>query len=267
MPFLTHEQWSEPPEDAVLWRYMDLGKFLDLLVDTSLPFPQAKMMEDPYEGQLSTLSRMRPLISDPSGENVREASEEEAKILMAPLKPVWDQLPETTFLSCWYWSERESAAMWRLYSDANKGVAVVTTWQALKSALNTNFTVHGGRVTYADYGTERVPFNLVTVYGYKRDSFSHEKEVRLVVQDLTNLHPDRKHQENYADAGPEGPLAEAQKSGGVLKLSMDLDVLVKHVYVSPEAPSWWVPIVQDLCRKYGHDWLVQQSGLYDKNLL
>jgi hypothetical protein len=41
-----------PPDDAVLWRFIDFTKYVSLLDTSKLYFAQAKKMEDRYEGRL-----------------------------------------------------------------------------------------------------------------------------------------------------------------------------------------------------------------------
>jgi hypothetical protein len=46
----SHGALTPPPDDAVLWRYMDFTKLVAMLEDNALFFGQAKGMGDKYEG-------------------------------------------------------------------------------------------------------------------------------------------------------------------------------------------------------------------------
>jgi hypothetical protein len=41
---------DEPPNDAKVWRYMDLPKFIDLLNTKQLHFTRAALFDDRFEG-------------------------------------------------------------------------------------------------------------------------------------------------------------------------------------------------------------------------
>lgn len=46
---LYYTSYEVPDDDAVLWRYMDLAKFVSLLKDKALYMTRADMFEDPFE--------------------------------------------------------------------------------------------------------------------------------------------------------------------------------------------------------------------------
>jgi len=43
--------------------------------------------------------------------------------------------------------------------------------------------------------------------------------------------------------------------------SVDLSSILQDVYVSPESPSWYRDVVEDLVKRYGLQVPVRQSGL------
>ena len=59
---------------------------------------------------------------------------------------------KTTFVNCWYESDHESMAMWRLYStDNSNAVAIRTTYGRMRDALKVKTGVGIGRVNYIDF--------------------------------------------------------------------------------------------------------------------
>jgi hypothetical protein len=85
------------------------------------------------------------------------------------------------YLNCWHLSEYESAAMWDIYQREGRGVAVRSTWGELKSSLQTRKSITGGKVSYVDYSGFKVTgTNTFDPFRFKRLSFEHEREVRLV---------------------------------------------------------------------------------------
>ena len=50
MPMLPYHNQKEPSSDAVLWRFMDLRKFRDLMASEELYFRRADLFTDKSEG-------------------------------------------------------------------------------------------------------------------------------------------------------------------------------------------------------------------------
>src|SRR3954469_12955298 len=51
MPYEPHANLLQPEDNnAYIWRFIDLPKFLDMLVTDSLYFTRGDMFDDPYEG-------------------------------------------------------------------------------------------------------------------------------------------------------------------------------------------------------------------------
>ena len=117
------EKWWMPPDINVdtslrIWRYMDLAKYLSFLKTKSIRLSRADTFEDPYEGLINnpTVQVMQNVV--PGKQQPFELARNFA-----------DQLEEdrkSTFVNCWHWSESESAAMWKLYSNNDYCVAIVS---------------------------------------------------------------------------------------------------------------------------------------------
>jgi hypothetical protein len=50
MPYEFHANLRTPPNDTVLWRYMDFAKFIQMIESKSLWFTRLDQLEDPLEG-------------------------------------------------------------------------------------------------------------------------------------------------------------------------------------------------------------------------
>ena len=50
MPVLPYHSQKEPPTEAVIWRFLDLRKFRDLLANQELYFRRADLFDDQSEG-------------------------------------------------------------------------------------------------------------------------------------------------------------------------------------------------------------------------
>jgi hypothetical protein len=154
-----------------------------------------------------------------------------------------------TYANSWHLNEFESAAMWELYLKTPEGIAVETTFGRLRDSFSAEQTqqVFIGMVNYIDYETTAVPSrNSFFLALHKRMSFAHERELRALVWLLLNKDTDTKA------ASPEG-----------VNVRVDLARLVRKVFVSPAAGSWYAHVVAALLEKFGYGTIpVIQSRLY-----
>ena len=144
-----------------------------------------------------------------------------------------------TFLNCWHENEVESEAMWKLYTQFNpEGVAIQTTYERLKKETSRYPFLKIGRVSYVDYAQKlNVPDSY---FWYKRKSFEHEREVRVMTylppNDATIVEFEKKH--------PKGIITR-------MVHAVSLENLFENVYVSPLASNWFREVVKDELRNHG----------------
>jgi hypothetical protein len=255
MPCTDHPVVQQPEnQDALVWRYMDLPRFLSLLSSRTLYFARGDKFEDPYEGQLP----------DEVLGNIKSHNIDNPQVF-----EMWRQFGKNSqyenYISCWYMADHESAAMWKLYSANGVGVAVVSTYSALKSSLDgTHQQVVLGLVKY---GVEHLVNRKTMGNGYeywysKRKSFEHEREIRAVI-----WLPIGGTSAGFAKKAGKPvevsyPVMTGRESPPGLSISVDLQALVHRVLVSPGSPSWVVPVVEDVMTKYALNCPVEQSKLY-----
>lgn len=92
----------------------------------------------------------------------------------------------STCVSCWHQSDSDSNAMWKIYSNSGFGVAISTTVSKLKSILKgPNMTIYF--VKYIKDDNFHKEGNPVSGIFVKRNSFSHEKEIRGVIFNFDKL--------------------------------------------------------------------------------
>ncbi len=244
------KEYSVPEKNVLLWRYQDFPKFVSLLDSGELFFTRADQFEDKFEGARGfnfqkdaiyesskpelTLKARSKLIAAGNDSPTDDQVDFQVKEEMKALIDAQQVKRKDFFVSCWHANERESEAMWKLYISAkNQGVAIQTTMERLCYSIGRiDFEV--GRVNYISYaaplGIENTPI------WYKRTAFQHEKEVRAIFRDPGN------------DAAG-------------LMISMDLNMLIEKVYISPSAPGWFANLVESVLRKYGFDKKVEHSKL------
>lgn len=146
---------GELPDDLIIWKYMDLPKFLDLLENEHLYFCKVRILTDLYECSFPELQKRTKAIND---------------------------IKDLVFVNCWSISNQEDFALWKVYSNNNEyGVAIRTTVGKLKSCLQHSEpysipTIRFNKVVYSDNLKDK---SLKSVVCTKKPFYSYEKELRL----------------------------------------------------------------------------------------
>lgn len=276
----SKRSFSLPSESTLLWRYIDFGKFVSMLLTKSLYFTKISKFNDPFEGaigildnkssydksmifalvvaQLTAPTKNRPPLP-PSKEITDRAlkivddlkkgtiSDEDKEIVTNAQKLSTDlevhrtEKRDMIYVNCWHENEFESDAMWTLYSkDITNAVAIKTTYQKLYESLNRDPLIDIGRVNYINFNKAFSSNN--STQWYKRKSFSHENEVRAVL------------------------INETRRELDGVPIDVDLDILIDSIYISPYAADWFVDIVKDVLKKYNLDKQVFHSDMAIKPL-
>lgn len=247
MANLTHSSFKQPQNPyTLLWRYMDLSKFVALIQKSSLVFPRADKLGDPFEGSapLPNIQAFRYVMdlrkSHPDQDPYKGLSDEQVSSIFSGASSFRRQALLLNYMSCWHMNDSESAAMWKIYSKSSVAVCITTDYHTLSSILPDEVCM--GEVEYVDYNSTYVdPINSFSFFMMKRKSFSHEKEARAIFADF----------EYWNDSN----------SPYIKEFSVPLNHLIKKIYVSPESPDWFRDVVSDLVIKYGLDIPVQHSEL------
>lgn len=247
-----------PAPSAKLWRYMDLAKFLSLLETNSLFFTRLDHFVDPYEGALGIKAneeawsvkemtwRKRWIEAEMKSDNNKIISSIELEnIASQKFREYRDNIRrcrKMNYLTCWHQSDNESEAMWQLYTkDTQQGIAIQTTFERLYQSLPAVLHTEFGMVNYVDYkeynnGISPNKFHPFEAPWYKRKSFEHEKEFRVIIVD---------------DSG------DMNKT-----VRIDINQLIENVYISPQAERWFAELIHDIVRHRYKLWLnVCQSDL------
>ncbi len=245
-----HPSFEPPPQEAVLWRYLNFTKFVSLLDRKALFFARADKLGDPFEGSYAKKNIIK--LRDTYAE-----LPEEIKAQLSDLqKYLWQQdsgrsffkeYRKMIFANCWHESTHESAAMWRLYSGEYEGIAIKTNFGSFAQSLAGEEAVYVGKVKYIDYDKDSIPQdNALNPYLYKRKSFEHEREVRAVI-----IRDDHHHL--YDDIDDTGKYCE-----------VEIASLVKEVIVAPYAQDWFLELVASVSVLYGLGASVRRSSLADE---
>ena len=240
-----YTDYEIPKDDSVIWRFLDVAKFISLLKERALFMTRADKFEDQFEGAVCSLAdsdKYDAALTDYYSE-VLEGKPVDERLIENEHHAI-QLIRKNSFLSCWFEGSYESIAMWRLYASGkeSKGVAIKSSVGRLKKAIR--HPVEIGRIAYIDYSKEWP--NANEALWRKRLSFEYEHEVRVRI--IT-----------------EGGLSPPPPK--FMYLPVGLDELIESVYVSPMAEPWFKDVVEDVLRKYGlEEKKVFHSALDDKAL-
>ncbi|MBU0939863.1 MAG: hypothetical protein KKD36_00330 [Bacteroidetes bacterium] len=213
--------------DTIVWKYLDLSKFLDLLMSKKLFMSRSDKFEDQYEGTFS----------EPTFEEIRKLSIDNPDFLH-----YYKTHREKVAISSWHINEYESFAMWQIFTQNSEGLAIQSTIGRLQKAVEPeqNFKQYIGEVNYIDYKKEYIPFDdMFFPFLFKRKSFQYEREVRIItdVADTTLTLNDG------------------------LKINVEIDQLIERIYIHPKSENWYKNLVIELVEKLGFDFIIEKSDL------
>ncbi|WP_291101758.1 MULTISPECIES: DUF2971 domain-containing protein [unclassified Flavobacterium] len=217
------------PEDpnTIVWKYLDLSKFLDLLLSQKLFMSRSDKFEDQYEGTFS----------EPTFEEIKRISENNPEFLQ-----YYKSHREKVAISSWHINEYESFAMWQIFTQNSEGLAIQSTVERLKNALDSekNHEQYIGEVNYIDYKKEYIPFDdMFFPFLFKRKSFQYEREVRII-SDVT--------------------LSNIKLNDG-LKINVNINQLIEKIYIHPKSENWYKNLVIQLVKELGFDFTIEKSDL------
>jgi hypothetical protein len=213
--------------DTVVWKYLDLSKFLDLLLSQKLFMSRSDKFEDQYEGTFS----------EPTFEEIKKLSINNPDFLN-----YYKTHREKVAISSWHINEYESFAMWQIFTQNSEGLAIQSTVKRLQDALipEKNYKQYIGEVNYIDYKKEYIPFDdMFFPFLFKRKSFQYEREVRIITDVADN---------NI-------------KLNDGLKINVDISQLIEKIYIHPKSENWYKKLVIQLVTQLGFDFEIEKSDL------
>ena len=214
-------------DNTIIWKYLDLSKFLDMLLSKQLFMSRSDKFEDQYEGTFS----------EPTFEEIRKIAADNPDFL-----DFYKSHREKVTISSWHINEYESFAMWQIFTQNTEGLAIQTTIGRLKRALEKEKKTEQfiGEVNYIDYKKEFIPFDdNFFPFLFKRKSFQYEREIRII-SDLSK-------KDIRIDNG--------------LKVDVDLQEMIEKIYIHPKSENWYKKLVIELVSKLGFDFLIGKSDL------
>lgn len=215
-----------PTDDTVIWKYMDLSKFLDLLMSKHLFMARSDKFEDKFEGTFS----------EPTYEEIKVLLKDNPKYL-----DTYKNKRKNIVISSWHTNSYESYAMWQIFTKNNEGLAIQSTIGRLKKSLIEHRAAqYIGSVRYIDYKKEHIPFHDdFFPFLFKRKSFQYENEIRVIT-----------------DVTPIG----LQVNEGV-KVAVDIHQMIDKLFIHPNSENWFKKLVIEVVHRLGFDFNIEKSDL------
>jgi hypothetical protein len=180
----------------LLTRYIDIHGFLYFITQSKLRFARLDTFEDLNEGfsvytadaVKDVTKHLRAIAKTPDKEKMMEDIAS-LKQEHTDLAKQYSQQQENLFACCWYRGEKESVAMWNLYSNADS-VAIrfnahklIELIESIANKGDQHFDkMQYGNVEYADLSAEGNNINDDSIGFIKDVSFSHEQEFRFMAE-------------------------------------------------------------------------------------
>ncbi|MGB4775669.1 MAG: hypothetical protein WBP45_10875 [Daejeonella sp.] len=187
-----------------LWRYLNLHTLLDFIYSQEIHFARIDCFLDPLEGMRSSFLRRRHHFANHSDSidttlplDNRETLANERKAFNYIEPKEFEEYQKSQFISCWFHGNRESMAMWELYSSKDSVALKVKSSElidtisiAAQDFIEKNgFRLHfmGSSIKYLKlnpFDPLLGPINLKYSSMKKDESFKHEQEYRFLISAL-----------------------------------------------------------------------------------
>jgi hypothetical protein len=219
------------------WKYFSVDRFIDAIENGYLYFAAANQFEDNFEGATTIVSS--------------KVKEFEFGPNFALANNAFKELQRLTKISCWHKSIHESYAMWKIYAQENKGVAITTTPDKMRLAfkpyrIKSEYCEEDliiGNVEYVDLTSQHIDDTMLDVFFYKHLIYAYENEIRLVISLRTA--------EEFGVSVPDE---------GVF-VHVDYHELIEDIVLGPNLRSEDRISILRVCKKIGLDSKVQDSCL------
>jgi hypothetical protein len=239
--------------NITVWRYFTLIKFIDF-ARGNLYFTRGDKFEDKFEGRLPlyTVKQFEEYFDINPESSTNQAFPDVLDVAHTFMQSIRDgemMNRQMIAISCWHMNEYESAAMWKLYTQNNYGIAVKSNIDLLKNIdipKEYNFVIND--VEYIDHYKHEDPEGWKYIFKpsmLKRKEFEHEKEIRLFL-----------HKHNY-----KSDMSALPEEG--IKVKIKPEEVIEEVIASPYLQKWEFDVLKDIISKYG---LELKESTFKKNI-
>lgn len=246
------DQIEPADQDVVIWRFMDMQKFRDLIATGEIYFCRADLFTNdereglPPEECLATLG-LNPFDINDRRQLIHTIGSDA-------------QFREGFYISCWHLFGEETLKMWKEYGE--QGVAICSRYRLLKSALNAmSDRAYIGLVRYGSEHLIGKIWNVFRLITTKRLSYASEQEVRAFLWIEDPLASGNRHidGDNGIHPRPLTPPPDRVLKG--YRRKVDLQALVTAVVASPWASPATFEEIDELVTKSSYTIPVRRSEL------
>lgn len=243
------------PEENYLWKFFDLYKFISFLRTKEIIFSRLDQFEDAMEG---CSEEMANLLTNEL--QIAESSRSHKKSDLNTELNTLKNMQRIIYASCFYASNEESIAMWKLYTGV-QGVAIrFHSFELYKNMRKVHSQALGDKM---DLGGNKMDYiNLLNTNHDKEDgsikklnqsyspynkdvSYKHENEYRFILVSHTP-----------SIVGTE-----------VKTLKIDLDEKYIDFIVSPDTENWRKELLNQLISENGFNKVVKSSDIVTREVL
>ncbi len=251
MPIESFTEGIEPDNpDALIWRFLTLEKFKDLIETGELYLRRSDKLEDEHEGlPPEEFARLTLGLNRYDLNDIQRLNNDLGSTA---------QFRQAFYINCWHLFSEETVRMWAKYGK--DGVAIVSRYSLLKAVLDRlPDRIFLGLVRYG--WTPGTRWNLLRFITTKRDVYAHEREVRVILWKLDSGDSVNRHIDidNHVHPLPVYDPPETLPEG--LRRSIDLRTLITEVVVAPTAVPTVQNEVQAVINRAGYGFRARLSAL------
>jgi hypothetical protein len=237
-----HDQLEPKNQDAIIWRFMSLEKFRDLMVSGELYFCRADLFNENDEREgLPPEEFLKRWGKNPLDLNDRRE-------LINHIGTV-AEFRENYYVSCWHLFREETCKMWEKYG--RDGVAICSRYDLLKSALQAlPDRASIGLVRYDS--SHMIKANLFSYITYKREMYADEQEVRAFFWILDPNGRGDRHIDAEGRVHPHVLTPPPDRVSKGERRAVDLHKLISQIVVTPWASPTLVDEVEEIVKTSGH---------------
>jgi hypothetical protein len=250
MPVEKYPDQIEPPDDAVIWRFMKMNRFSELIASGEFYFCRADRFSDESEG-LPPEEYLPILGLNPLDLNDRRQLDDSIGCMA--------QFREAFYINCWHLFREETCKMWKEYGE--DGVAICSRYGLLKAALNR--LADRAYIGQIRYGSKHLTgWNTLRFITTKQLKYADEREVRAFLWIIDPYAGINRHYdlENRIHTRPLTPPPADRVADGHLR-KIDLHQLITEIVVTPWAAPCTMGEVSDILQGNGYTIPFQPSAL------
>jgi hypothetical protein len=200
---------SPKHEAKYIWKYFDIHRFIYFLTQQKLVFTRLDKLDDVFEGietrHLRNDSReSSPKLLQKLSKNKQVSGIKKSSIVPDRSLAEIEKAQKTQYVNCWFTGDRESMAMWNVYSNpdsvalrasfAELTAALKNPFQDFINAYDRRFSIIGDQITYLKlnpFDETKLP-KKVKFSALKKDvSFAYENEYRFLIYTKRAAHVSR----------------------------------------------------------------------------